>query len=148
MTPLTAAYDRLEHADDLPALLEAAHQGFAVALTALRACEDPESEWFGGFVMAAAAAADGRDALRFAPSIPLHGSHGMPDLGTQPPARRAAMEQPAGSVAGDIAALCGLAAVRLARATSRTSDRGDQDACARAARSARRICELLAGGGT
>ncbi|MFI5065314.1 MAG: hypothetical protein ACHP9Z_15260 [Streptosporangiales bacterium] len=148
MTQLTAVRDRLERADGLPALLEAAHQGFAVALAAMRAHEDPASEWFCGFVMAAAAAADGRDALLFAPSMPQRGSPGMRDLGTQPPAGRAVRDDPAGSVAGDIAALCGLAAVRLARAASHAPDPGDQDACARAARSARQICELLAGGGT
>ena len=70
MTGMTAARNRLEQADDLPALLEAAHQVFAVALTALRAHEDPASVWFGRFVMAAASAADGRDALIFAPSMP------------------------------------------------------------------------------
>jgi hypothetical protein len=152
MTHWEAARDRLERADDLPALLEAAHRGFALALTALRAGENPESVWFAGFVMAAAEAANGRDALLFAPSMVLHGSAGMPDLGTDPPAGIAegwaAGEDPAGSVAGDIAALCGLAAVRLARAATDAPDRGDQDACARAARNARRICELLAGGGT
>ena len=67
MTQLTAARDRLERADDLPALLEAAHQGFAVALTALRAHEDPDSVWFGGFVMAAAA---GRGRPRRAAASP------------------------------------------------------------------------------
>ena len=53
-------------------LLEAAHEGFVAALTALRAQEDPDSAWFGEFVMAAASAADGRDALLFAPSMPRH----------------------------------------------------------------------------
>ena len=151
MTQWAAARDWLDRADDLPALLEAAHQGFAVALAALRAHEDPASVWFAGFVMAAAEAANGRDALLFAPSMPLQSGPGMPDLGTDPPAAmaagRGAGEESAGRVAGDIAALCGLAAVRLARAASDAPDPGDQDACARAARSARWICELLAGGG-
>ena len=75
MTGMTAARDRLEQADDLPALLEAAHQVFVAALTALRAREDPASVWFGRFVMAAASAADGRDALIFAPSMPAHRAH-------------------------------------------------------------------------
>jgi hypothetical protein len=152
MTQLAVAHDRLERADNLPALLEAAHQGFAVVLTALRAQEDPESVWFAGFVMAATQAANGRDALLFAPSMPLHSSAATPDLSTEPPAgiaaRVAVGEDPAGRVAGDIAALCGLAAVRLARAAGEAPDPGDQDACARTAGCARRICELLAGGGT
>jgi hypothetical protein len=152
MTQLAVAHDRLERAYSLPALLEAAHQGFAVVLAALRAREDPESVWFAGFVMAAAEAANGRDALRFASSMPVHGSAATPDLSPEPPAGIAAGagagEDAAGRVAGDVAALCGLAAVRLARASGEAPDPGDQDACARAAGCARRICELLAGGGT
>jgi hypothetical protein len=142
MTGMTGVRDRLEQADDLPALLEAAHQVFAVALTALRAREDPASVWFGGFVMAAASAADGRDALIFAPSMPAHRAHASAGTGADSSARTA------DAVAGDIASLCGLAAVRLAQAGSQAADPGDQAACVRAARCARRICELLAGGGT
>jgi len=151
MTQVMDARDRLGRAGDLPGLLEAAHQGFAAALTALRACEDPGSVWFGRFVMAAAAAADGRDALLFTPSLPAHASPGLRDMGEEPQAGTAGSdggEDRAGRVAGDIAAFCGLAAVRLARAASRPPDPGDQAACARAAGCARRICELLAGGGT
>ena len=142
MTGMTAARDRLEQADDLPALLEAAHQVFAVALTALRAREDPASVWFGRFVMAAASAADGRDALLFAPSMPAqrdprHDGHRRRPISGHCRYRR-----------GGYRRLCGLAAVRLAQAASHAADPGDQAACVRAARCARRICELLAGGGT
>ena len=75
MTGVTVARNRLEQADDLAALLEAAHEVFVAVLTALRACEDPASVWFGRFVMAAASAADGRDAVIFAPSMPGHRAH-------------------------------------------------------------------------
>jgi hypothetical protein len=142
MTGMTAARDRLEQADDLPALLEAAHQVFAVALTALRTCEDPASVWFGRFVMAAASAADGRDAVIFAPSMPAQRTHATTGSGED------SSVATADTVAGDIASLCGLAAVRLAQAASQAADPGDQAACVRAAQCARRICELLAGGGT
>jgi hypothetical protein len=138
---LTKAHQRLQEADDMAAVIAAAHEGFVAALTALRAREDPDSDWFGEFVMAAASAADGRDALLFAPSMPT----------TLSPATTVMDEQAAagtgGSVAGDIAALCGLAAVRLARAAGQAADPGDQAACERAARCAQRICELLAGAG-
>ena len=142
MTGMTAARSRLEEADDLPALLEAVHQVFVAALTALRACEDPASVWFGRFVMAAASAADGRDAVIFAPSMPGHRAHATGHTGEDSSAGTA------DTVAGDIASLCGLAAVRLAQAASQASDPGDQAACVRAARCTRRICELLAEGGT
>jgi hypothetical protein len=142
MTGMTAARNRLEQADDLPALLEAAHQLFVTALTALRAHEDPASMWFGRFVMAAASAADGRDALIFAPSMQAHRARASADTGEDSSAGTA------DTIAGDIASVCGLAAVRLAQAASQAGDPGDQAACVRAAECARRICELLAGGGT
>jgi hypothetical protein len=138
---LTKAHQRLQEADDLAAVIAAAHEGFVAALTALRAQEDPDSAWFGEFVMAAASAADGRDALLFAPSMPA-----APRPGTLVTDEQAAAGT-GGSVAGDIAALCGLAAVRLARAAVEAADPGDRAACERAARCAQRICELLAGAG-
>jgi hypothetical protein len=139
---MTAPRNRLEQAGDLPALLEAAHQVFVAALTALRAREDPTSVWFGRFVMAAASAADGRDALIFAPSMPGHRTHATTG------SREDSSAGTAYTIAGDIASLCGLAAVRLAQAASQAADPGDQAACVRAAQCARRICELLAEGGT
>jgi hypothetical protein len=142
MAEIAAARDRLEQADDLPTLLQAAHQVFVAALTALRAHEDPASVWFGRFVIAAASAADGRDAVIFAPSMPGQRTHGTRGAGDDSSAATA------DTVAGDIASLSGLAAVRLARATGQAADPGDQAACVRAAQCARRICELLAGGGT
>jgi hypothetical protein len=75
MTEITAARNQLEQADDLPALLEAAHEVFVATLTALRACEDPASMWFGRFAMAAASAADGRDAPIFAQSNQRQRTH-------------------------------------------------------------------------
>ena len=141
MNRLAKAHQRLQEAGDLAAVIAAAHEGFVAALTALRAQEDPDSAWFGEFVMAAASAADGRDALLFAPSMPA-----APGPGTVVTDEQAAAGT-GGSVAGDIAALCGLAAVRLARAAVEAADPGDQAACERAARCAQRICELLAGAG-
>ena len=72
MNHLTNAHQRLQQADDMAAVIAAAHEGFVAALTALRAQEDPDSAWFGEFVMAAASAADGRDALLFRP---VHARH-------------------------------------------------------------------------
>ncbi|MGH3277340.1 MAG: hypothetical protein ACRDNZ_23815, partial [Streptosporangiaceae bacterium] len=70
MSQLARAHERLQQARDMVAVIAAAHEGLVAALTALRAQEDPDSAWFGEFVMAAASAADGRDALVFAPSMP------------------------------------------------------------------------------
>jgi hypothetical protein len=92
--------------------------------------------------MAAASAANGRDAVIFAPSMPAHRAHATTGTGEDSPAGTA------DTVAGNIASLCGLAAVRLAQATSQAADPGDHAACVRAAQCARRICELLAQGET
>jgi len=51
---LTKAHQRLQEADDMAAVIAAAHEGVVAALTALRAREDPDSAWFGEVVMAAA----------------------------------------------------------------------------------------------
>ena len=56
MNRLAKAHQRLQEAGDLAAVIAAAHEGFVAALTALRAREDPDSAWFGEFVMAAVTA--------------------------------------------------------------------------------------------
>ena len=57
-------------AEDLPALLAAAYRAFECALRALRGTEDHAGPLLPGFVLAAAAAADGRDAVASAGSFP------------------------------------------------------------------------------
>ena len=51
-------------------VLDAAHDAFEDMLSVIRAFEDPEDGMFIPLVMAAASAADGRDAIAFAPSLP------------------------------------------------------------------------------
>jgi hypothetical protein len=53
----------VERAEDLPALLAAAYLAFDYALQALRGAEDNAGPLLPAFVLAAAAAADGRDAV-------------------------------------------------------------------------------------
>src|ERR1035441_7044629 len=72
MTFLISARDRLERAAGLAAVLDAAYDAFESMRLAFRVHEDPASGLFGAFVMAAASAADGRDAVAFAPSLPAH----------------------------------------------------------------------------
>jgi len=57
-------------AEDLPALLAAAYRAFECALRALRGTEDHAGPLLPAFVLAAAAAADGRDAVAAAGSFP------------------------------------------------------------------------------
>src|SRR5215470_11750044 len=75
MTRITAVRNRVEHAHDLPAVLDAAHDAFEDMLSVIRAHEDPMDGMFIPLVMAAASAADGRDAIVFAPSLPPHQFH-------------------------------------------------------------------------
>src|SRR6266571_8325929 len=70
MTVLDAAGDRLTQACDLPALLDTAYEAFEVLLSAIEDHEDPGDPRFTTFVMAATCAANGRDAVLFAPSLP------------------------------------------------------------------------------
>ena len=85
MTPLRRTQQRLQHAAGLPAILDAAYDAFEDMLPAIRAHEDPAGGLFAAFMMAAASAADGRDAIGFAPSLPPGHSQDRPaaDAGGQ-----------------------------------------------------------------
>jgi hypothetical protein len=117
-------------AEDLPALLAAAYRGFECALQALRGAEDHAGPLLPAFVLAAAAAADGRDAVAAARSFPGPGS---PLLGNI--ASPAAVE-----VADQVAGLSLALVTRLREAAAR----GGGPACATAAARAARMHELLA----
>lgn len=73
----------MERAGNLPALLSAAYWAFEDALQALRGAEDRAGHLLPAFVLAAAAAADGRDAVVAAGFFPGPGS---PLAGTMAPA--------------------------------------------------------------
>jgi hypothetical protein len=71
---LSAAISSVLRAENLPALLAAAYGAFECALQALRGAEDHAGPLLPAFVLAAAAAADGRDAVAAARSFPGPGS--------------------------------------------------------------------------
>jgi hypothetical protein len=127
---LSAATRTVERAGDFPALLAGAYLAFESALQALRAAEDHAGPLLPAFVLAAAAAADGRDAVASTGSFPVPG----PDLtGTR--ASPAAAE-----VADQVARLSLALFTRLRDAAAR----GGGSACAAAAARAGRMHELLA----
>jgi hypothetical protein len=142
MTFLISARDRLEQAAGLAAVLDAAYDAFESMRLAFRVHEDPASGLFGAFVMAAAAAADGRDAIAFAPSMPPRRRHGAAETGLGPPG-----EDSAERFAREAVGLSQLLAACLARAAGSASDPGDRGACGQAARCACEICDLLGGAG-
>jgi hypothetical protein len=87
-------------------------------------------------VLAAASAANGRNALALAPSLPSH------PLITAPPQDEPQPTKPE-RTAEAVASLSRLVAARLTHAAACAPDPADRDACTHAARSAREICGLL-----
>jgi hypothetical protein len=117
-------------AEDLPALLAAAYGAFECALQALRGAEDHAGPLLPAFVLAAAAAADGRDAVAAARSFPGPGSWPTGNMTSA-----AAVE-----VADQVAGLSRALLTRLRDAAAG----GGGPACAAAAARAARMHELLA----
>jgi len=141
MTRITAAQHRVQQASDLAAVLDAAYEAFEAMLSAIDPVQDPASGLFAAFVMAAASAANGRNAVALAPSLPGHPLLAVP--AEQPPWSG----EPPERVAEVVAGLSHLVAERLAEAADSAPDTGDQAACRHAAQSARDICGLLSTSG-
>ena len=138
MDMITAARARLEHATGLPAILDAAYDAFEDMLPAIEAQQDPGSAAFTAFVMSGASAANGRDAIAAAPSLPPATHH------VATTARTPTTVTPAQTAA----ALTGLSRVlvsNLNAAAGLSANPGDRAACASAARHAAAICSLLEG---
>jgi hypothetical protein len=140
MTYLARAQRRLRDSRDLDAVLDAAYEAFEAMLVAIRAHEDPGWVFFSRFTMAAALAADGRDAIAFAPSIPPPASRDMVD---EEVPEQATPER----IARLVSDLSQLAMTELNQSAGQATDPADQDACDRAARCAAGIHDLLAKGG-
>jgi hypothetical protein len=136
MTPVDAAQHRVQQAAGLPAVLDAGYAAFEEMLSVLHLAQDPASDGFTAFVMAAASAANGRNALALAPSLPSH------PLPAEPPQDQPRPGDP-DRVAETVAGLSNLVARRLTQAAACAPDPADQGACTHAARSARDICGLL-----
>ena len=141
MTRISAVRDQVEQAGGLPVVLDAACEAFEEMLSVIRAHEDPAGGWFTAFVMAGTCAANGRDAILFAPSLPPNRLH-------PPPADTVAPGQGSAETTADVvASLSGLLATRLTRAAGSASDSRDREACQRAAGYARDMQGLLTGSG-
>jgi len=130
-------HQRMEKADGLAVVLDAAYAAFEGMLSVIYPVQDPASGLFAVFVMAAVSAADGRSALALAPSLP-----GRPLLAVPAGQQRWSGEPPE-HVAEAVAALSSLLAERLTQAAASAADTADQAACRFAARNALDICEML-----
>jgi hypothetical protein len=139
MTGMATARTRLEQAEGIAAVLDAAHDAFDAMLQVIRAHEDPADGLFIPLVMAAASAAAGRNALVVAPSLP---PHSLPATPLEDHAH-----DPRGStpITVALAALSDLLAARLTTAAASARDPADATACTDAAQSARAIHALLTG---
>ena len=69
-TSISWQAQRVRAAADLPEVLESAWRAFECMLAEAEAHEDPATPLFPAFVLAATAAANGRDAVLLAPSLP------------------------------------------------------------------------------
>lgn len=135
MICITTATRRLENAATLPALLDAAFGTFEEILSGIHDYEDSGGEFFAAPLFAAVAAADGRDAVGFAPSMPRPTA----------PGECACCDTPADFTG--LAALSATLATRLTHAAAGGSTAGDRAACQQAAQQADQIRILLTGDG-
>jgi hypothetical protein len=131
---------RLEQASDLPGILDAAYDAFEGMLPVIHDQEDWARAGFAAFVMSAAAAANGRDAIAAAPSLPAAAPPGVP-LAPGDSAAGASEDEAAAA----LAQLSQLLATRLADAARWLEQAADRTACAVAARHAGVIWSLLVG---
>lgn len=141
MSVIASSLRQLQTASiSLPGLLSAALLAFEDMLSEIRLAQDPASPLFAGLTMAATAAADGRDAVLFAPSLPSSSAC----IGVAEPEPATPFDA-ARSDIGELVALCLVLAGRLDVAAGSAAVPADRRACHDAARCARDIRDLIAG---
>lgn len=140
MNRITAARARIDQARDLPSLVGAAYGAFEDMLAVVRCHEDRDEGSFAAFVIAACAAANGRDCVAGAPSLPPSAV-----VGPAPGTDGLLAELTVARVALTVAGLSELLAARLTAAAVHAAEPDDRTACTNAARQATRIWSLLAG---
>jgi hypothetical protein len=139
---VTAAGNRFRQAHGLPAVLDAACDAFEAILTVIGDYEGTTSTGTAiTFLLVATQAANGRDAVLFAPSLPPRALHPM-----------AAADEPDGPesmsvIKSSVAGVSELLATVLARTATTITDGADLAACRDGATCAARISDLLAGAG-
>ena len=137
MHQISAIEDRLRHSTTMPDSLAASFDAFETIRLIARQHALAAPQLFAAF-MTTAAAAEGRDAITAAPSLPLAGGH-PPRYGEPAPAPEAGPENIADALAG----LAAIPGSHLARAAARAATAADRAACQDAARSARQIRQLM-----
>ena len=140
MKLLTVAGDGLRRADGLPVVLDAACGAFEDILASIGAYEDTTTGIATAivFLLAATQAANGRDAVLFAPSLPPGSLRPRPATG-QP------QRETTDDITTAVADLSRLLASRLAATATIAAAAADRAACHDAARYARQVSDLLTG---
>jgi len=133
MDGLDAITARVTGSTTIPDLLDASFDAFEVIRQMARACEDQVPELFAAFMVAATTAAEGRNALNDAPSLPPARSSPTPPL-------TVSLADDADNVADGLAELAALLAQRLHEPAALADDR---DACEWAAQAATGIHQIL-----
>jgi hypothetical protein len=141
MRRLTAAGDRFGQARGLAVVLDAACDAFEEILAVIGDCEDASDALVVPLLLAATQAANGRDAVLFAPSLPARRLHQMEQAGEEP--ERGGAQDIISSVTG----LCQLLASGLEGTATGVANVADRAACRDAGRHARAVHALLTGGG-
>lgn len=142
MASTSGVQERLARAGNLPEFLDAAYDAFEEMHVVIRQHDDPSTGFFVPMVMAGASAANGRDAILWAPSLPMRRLHPERQTGN---GQRPVTAQAAASW---LLSLCEVLAGRLAETAESAAEPGDRDACLHAARHAREIHGLMGGGRT
>jgi hypothetical protein len=127
---------RLGEAGDLVSILGAAYDAFEETMSAIWSHEETTGNLSAALVFAAAAAADGRDAIATAPSLPR-----TKYIGVQPPRP----DQRTPELTTALAALSAVLAARLTQAAESATEYQDRGACQIGARQALQIHSLLTG---
>ena len=138
MTRAADSRSRLRNARSTAEILDAAYAAFTDMLGIIRRYQDGGGPFYAALVFAAAAAANGRDAMLFAPSMPPRPLHDQIDTvvcgGPE-------------AVATAIALLSEAVIGRLTETAAVVSSDGDRVACRDGAWCAREIYALVTGAG-
>jgi hypothetical protein len=139
MTDIAVVRRRVEDAGSLAAVLDAAYDAFEATMAAIRGHEDRVGSSFAAIAFAAAAAADGRDTVASAPSLPR-----PPIRDADAGAEAAGAAPEIGELGAALADLAGVVGVRLTEAAAAAASAEDRAACQMAALQAEEIRALLA----
>ncbi len=131
---LTATTQSLRQATDPAGIIAASYEAFTRVLPVLHALEDPGNQLFSAAVMAAAYAANGRDALAFAPSLTAAGRQEQRGDGACSHLGPGALE---------IRSLCDVLARKLTDAAKAAEHPADRAACQEAAECAGEMAALF-----